>query len=64
MNKLLELAPKREDFPSQEAYEDARAFFRHQMRGVIRPRSSGSPEKSPSQDETPSSLGRLLPRDT
>lgn len=49
MNKLLALAPKREDFPSLEAYEEAEAYFRHRMRGVIRNRSSGSPAPSKSQ---------------
>ena len=62
MNKLLALAPKREDFPSLEAYEEAAAYFRHRMRGVIRSRSLGSRPQSKSQvaPTSPPDLSSLL----
>lgn len=33
---VLEMAPKREDFPSQEEYEEAKAFFLHRFRHTAR----------------------------
>lgn len=41
----LRHAPKREDFPSQEEYEEAVAFFRHRVKHL----SKASPKTSASR---------------
>jgi hypothetical protein len=33
---VLEMAPKREDFQTQEEYEEAKAFFLHRFRHTAR----------------------------
>ena len=42
---LVHLAPKRENFPTQEEYEEAKAYFLHRVKGTIRRRSSASPQR-------------------
>jgi len=33
---ILKHAPKRENFRSQEEYEEAEAYFRHRLKGLVR----------------------------
>jgi hypothetical protein len=42
---LAVLAPKPEDFPNKEAYEEAKAFFNHRVRRTIRAPLKASPQK-------------------
>lgn len=42
---LHHLAPKREDYPSQEDYEEARAYYRHRFRAAAQSPSKASPAK-------------------
>jgi hypothetical protein len=42
---LLKIAPKAENFPSKEAYEEAKAFFIHRVRRTIRAPLRASPQK-------------------
>jgi hypothetical protein len=42
---LSKIAPKPENFPNKEAYEEAKAFFIHRVRRTIRAPLRASPQK-------------------
>ena len=40
---LEKMRPKRENFQTQEEYEEALAFFRHRLKGLRRPLKASQP---------------------